>query len=176
MAKRACRTADRLGLTRVPRPCRGVGGKAPPSSVGELRDLLPYYNQDPGQLDGDHYEILADRSKPPPRGTTIPRQSGRLVQGVLLRAWRAHSRYGLIFFLRSGRTSKPEINYRRRIRARNTDQYIEHRVVLQEEGDPKRYDECEKRQDRNGQRAPLTDGSSKRRRGSDRWLRRDRHW
>ena len=29
-----------LDPTRVPRPCRGVGGKAPPSSVGELRDLL----------------------------------------------------------------------------------------------------------------------------------------
>ena len=39
-AKRACRTADPLDPTRVPRPCRGVGGKAPPSSVGELRDLL----------------------------------------------------------------------------------------------------------------------------------------
>src|SRR5215470_6351148 len=40
VAKRACRTADRLDPTRVPRPCRGVGGTAPPSSVGELRDLL----------------------------------------------------------------------------------------------------------------------------------------
>src|SRR5262249_56232575 len=36
----ACRTADWLDPTRVSRPCRGVGGKAPPSSVGELRDLL----------------------------------------------------------------------------------------------------------------------------------------
>jgi hypothetical protein len=36
----ACRTADRLDPTRVPPPCRGVGGKAPPSSVGELRHLL----------------------------------------------------------------------------------------------------------------------------------------
>src|SRR5215469_5261520 len=39
-AKRACRTADRLDPTRVSRPCRGVGGTAPPSSLGELRDLL----------------------------------------------------------------------------------------------------------------------------------------
>src|SRR5262249_55668857 len=40
VAERACRTADWLDPTRVPRPCGGVGGKAPPSSVGELRDLL----------------------------------------------------------------------------------------------------------------------------------------
>src|SRR5215469_1212858 len=40
VAKRPCRTADRLDPTRMPRPCRGGGGKAPPSSVGELRDLL----------------------------------------------------------------------------------------------------------------------------------------
>src|SRR5262249_36777607 len=40
VAERSCRTADRLDPTRVPRPCRGVGEKAPPSSVGELRDLL----------------------------------------------------------------------------------------------------------------------------------------
>src|SRR5215469_12924514 len=40
VAERACRTADWLDPTRVSRPCGGVGGKAPPSSVGELRDLL----------------------------------------------------------------------------------------------------------------------------------------
>src|SRR5262249_17891725 len=40
VAEWACRTADWLDPTRVPRPCRGVAGKAPPSSVGELRDLL----------------------------------------------------------------------------------------------------------------------------------------
>src|SRR5215469_13687605 len=40
MAERSCRTADWLDPTRVPRPCRGVGGKAPPPSVGELRHLL----------------------------------------------------------------------------------------------------------------------------------------
>src|SRR6516162_11018027 len=42
VAKRACRTADRLDPTRVPRPCRGVGGTAPPPSVGELRRLLQW--------------------------------------------------------------------------------------------------------------------------------------
>src|SRR5262249_28376059 len=40
VAERACRTADWLDPTRVSRPCGGVGGNAPPSSVGELRDLL----------------------------------------------------------------------------------------------------------------------------------------
>src|SRR5215469_14771612 len=40
VAEWACRTADQLDPTRVSRPCGGVGGKAPPSSVGELRDLL----------------------------------------------------------------------------------------------------------------------------------------
>src|SRR5690348_15397673 len=39
-AERSCRTADWLDPTRVPRPCRGVGGKTPPPSVGELRHLL----------------------------------------------------------------------------------------------------------------------------------------
>src|SRR5215472_6239584 len=40
VAERACRTADWLDPTRVSRPCRGVGGNAPPPSVGELRHLL----------------------------------------------------------------------------------------------------------------------------------------
>jgi len=35
-------TADWLDPTRVPRPCRGVGGTAPPPSVGELRHLLQW--------------------------------------------------------------------------------------------------------------------------------------
>src|SRR5215831_3128746 len=42
MAKRSCRTADWLDPTRVPRPCRGIGGTAPPASVGELRHLLQW--------------------------------------------------------------------------------------------------------------------------------------
>ena len=33
VAERACRTADWLDPTRVPRPCRGVGGNAPPSFI-----------------------------------------------------------------------------------------------------------------------------------------------
>src|SRR5215831_2327800 len=42
MAKRSCRTADWLDPTRLPRPCRGVGGTAPPASVGELGHLLQW--------------------------------------------------------------------------------------------------------------------------------------
>src|SRR6516164_9195680 len=34
--------ADWLDPTRVPRPCRGVGGTAPAPSVGELRRLLQW--------------------------------------------------------------------------------------------------------------------------------------
>src|SRR6516162_2673753 len=42
VAERSCWTVDWLDPTRVPRPCRSVGGTASPPSVGELRRLLKW--------------------------------------------------------------------------------------------------------------------------------------
>ena len=39
-------TAEDVDPTRVPPPCRGVGGTAPPPSAGELRRLLHYLIRD----------------------------------------------------------------------------------------------------------------------------------